>query len=144
MIDSSWIAMLCFAVEFCSRSLAQYGFLLQKQAHRNLELEKTKVVKTDGNNNQVDLDKVNIKRTYCSPRWIIGCGLVIINVAVHALVLPFVDLTLLACNACTAIIVNMILSTRLLGERFIWQYDVTAMILIAIGSISIVLNANTE
>ena len=68
----------------------------------------------------------------------------IINVAVHALVLPFVDLTLLACNACTAIIVNMILSTRLLGEKFIWQYDVTAMVLIAIGSISIVLNANTE
>ena len=46
MIDSSWIAMLCFAVEFCSRSLAQYGFLLQKQAHRNLELEKSKIEKT--------------------------------------------------------------------------------------------------
>ena len=111
-------------------------------------MEKVKLEKTagskSGDTNQVDLDKVNIKRTYCSPRWIIGCGLVIINVVVHALVLPFVDLTLLACNACTAIIVNMILSTRLLGEKFIWQYDVTAMILIAIGSISIVLNANTE
>lgn len=37
MVASSSIALIAFFVEFCTRSLAQYGFLLQKLAHRDLE-----------------------------------------------------------------------------------------------------------
>lgn len=38
----------------------------------------------------------------------------------------------------------MILSTRILGETFIWQYDLIAMLLIATGSVTIVIHAHTE
>ena len=53
-------------------------------------------------------------------------------------------MTLISCNAATAIIVNMILSTKVLGEQFVWKYDLTAMFFIAIGTITIVLQANTQ
>ena len=65
-------------------------------------------------------------------------GLVLLNSIVQSLVLPHVDLTLISCNAATAILTNMILSTKVLGEQFIWQYDLTAMFFIAIGTITIV------
>ena len=37
MVNSSSIALIVFMVEFCTRSLAQVGFLLQKLAHRDIE-----------------------------------------------------------------------------------------------------------
>ena len=67
-----------------------------------------------------------------------------VNVICHALVLPHIDLTLISCNAATAIIVNMLLSIFILGEKFIPKYDLTAMLLITIGSVTIVIHANTE
>ena len=54
------------------------------------------------------------------------------------------DLTLLSCNAAVCIIVNVILSTKFLGEEFIWQYDLTAMLLIAAGFVMIVFKSHTE
>ena len=71
-------------------------------------------------------------------------ALVIINGVAHSLILPFVDLSLLSVNAATAIIVNIILAIRVLNEKFIWQYDLSAMILISSGSIIIAFNAHTE
>ena len=97
-------------------------------AHRDLEQAKR---------DEVDLDKVNAGKTYCSWKWALGFFLIVLNVTCHSLVLPFVDLTLLACNAATAIIVNMLLATCILKEKFIWQYDLTALVLIATGSIII-------
>lgn len=123
-------------MEFCTRSLAQYGFLLQKQAHRDLENKKE--------DENLDLDHVNAGKTYCSWKWALGFFLIVLNVTCHSLVLPFIDLTLLACNAATAIIVNMLLATFILGEKFVWQYDLTAMVLIASGSIIIATQAHTE
>ena len=101
-------------------------------------------MRIEGQEEQIDLDKVNASKTYCSWKWAIGFILITCNVLCHALVLPYVDLTLLACNAATAIIVNMILSTRILGEEFICKYDLTAMIFIATGSIIIATQAHTE
>ena len=141
---SQW-AIVAFLVEFCTRSLAQYGFLLQKQAHRDLEKKKLiNNINSDDEKEDIDLDKVNASKTYCSVKWVIGFILITMNVCCHGLVLPFVDLTLLACNAATAIIVNMLLSTYILGEKFIWKYDLTAMLLIASGSIIIATQAHTD
>lgn len=50
----------------------------------------------------------------------------------------------MACNASTAIIMNLILSKKFLGETFIWKYDCTALILICAGCTTIVLNAHTS
>jgi len=90
------------------------------------------------------MDRVNAAKTYCSGKWVLGFLFIIMNVLCHSLIVPFCDLTLLSCNAATAIIVNMLLSINVLGERFVWQYDLTAMILIATGSVTIVMNAHTE
>ena len=87
---------------------------------------------------------MNASKTYCSCKWAIGFVFITMNVLCHSLVLPFCDLTLLACNAATAIIVNMLLSVHILGEKFIWKYDLTAMIFIASGSIIIATQAHTE
>ena len=38
----------------------------------------------------------------------------------------------------------MILSTQVLGEAFVWQYDLTAMMFIVGGTVSIIFQANTE
>ena len=35
--NSGSIALIVFGVEFCTRSLAQVGFMLQKLAHRDIE-----------------------------------------------------------------------------------------------------------
>ena len=71
-------------------------------------------------------------------------SLVTINGVAHSLILPFVDLSLLSVSAATAIIVNIILAVKVLKEKFIWQYDVSAMVLISSGSILIGYNAHTE
>jgi len=62
----------------------------------------------------------------------------------HVFILPFIDLTLMACNASTGIITSMILSTQFLDEFWTWKYDFTAAFFIILGSTSIVLNAHTE
>ena len=67
-----------------------------------------------------------------------------LNVVCHGLILPYVDLTLLSCNAATAIIVNIILSIHILNEKFIPKYDLTAMMLIIGGSMTIVCLSHTE
>lgn len=106
--------------------------MLQKLALRDREKSMTGV------------DNVNDIKGYCSVKWAVGIGLVILNSIVQSLVLPHLDLTLLSCNAATAIITNMILSTKVLGEQFIWQYDLTAMFFIALGTVTIVVQANTQ
>ena len=96
--------MICFLAEFGTRCLAQVGFMLQKLAHRDSETKATMV------------DNVNDAKSYCSCKWAFGLSLVIINTIVQSLILPYVDLTLISCNAATAILANMILSTKVLGE----------------------------
>jgi len=62
----------------------------------------------------------------------------------HFLALPFCDLTLIACNSSSAIIMNFFISWKYLGEKFVAKYDVVAMSLVTIGTLFIILNANKE
>ena len=61
----------------------------------------------------------------------------------HIYLIQFLDLTLLAANSANSIVAVIILSTTILDEKFIWQYDLTALCFILIGCITIVMNANT-
>ena len=90
------------------------------------------------------MDKVNVGKTYMSAKWGLGFFLIVLNVVCHALILPYIDLTLLSCNAATAIIVNLILSIKILGEKFIPKYDLTAIAFILIGSMTIVSLSHSE
>lgn len=49
----------------------------------------------------------------------------------------------MACAASTSILVGLILATQFLGEKFVWKYDCTALVLISAGCTTIVLNAHT-
>ena len=60
----------------------------------------------------------------------------------HIWSLANADLTLLAVNASTGIIANIIISTYFLGDKFVPKYDLPGLILIGIGSTMIVLLSN--
>ena len=61
---------------------------------------------------------------------------------IHIWALANADLTLLAVNASTGIIANIIISTRFLDDKFVPKYDLPGLILIGIGSTMIVLTSN--
>ena len=83
-------------------------------------------------------------KAYCQGKWICGVLCVASASCIHVFVLPYLDLTLMACNASTAMICNLILSKKYLGETFVWKHDCTALILICAGCSTIVLNAHTS
>jgi hypothetical protein len=62
----------------------------------------------------------------------------------HFLALPFCDLTLIACNSSSAVLMNVWISWKYLGEKFKPKYDITAMTLVTIGTLFIIINANKE
>ena len=51
---------------------------------------------------------------------------------------------MLAANTANAIIASIFWSKIILGEKLIWQYDLTAFVFISTGCITIALNANTQ
>jgi len=52
----------------------------------------------------------------------------------HVMVLPYADMSLFTTTCSIAILCSAGLSIKLLGEAFVWKYDVTASILIMVGS----------
>ena len=62
----------------------------------------------------------------------------------HFVALPFCDLTLIACNAGSGVIFNIVIATKYLGEKFSAKYDIAAVCCVAIGTLIIVLLSNKE
>ena len=60
------------------------------------------------------------------------------------MVLPFADITLLTANTATAIISASILAIFILGEKFVWQYDLTALLLMISGGALTVIQSNKK
>ena len=130
-------ALCCFFIEFAGRCLGQVGFMTQKLAIRDAEKkERGKAVE--------GVDDVNAGGQYLRCKWVFGFALVITCAVVQSAMLPFIDLTLVACNCATAILANLVLSVWILGEPFVWQYDVTAILLIVSGTLTIAIQSNTE
>ena len=63
---------------------------------------------------------------------------------IHIIVLPYADITLLAANSPLAILMNLFLSIWLFGERWIWKYDMPAIVMIVSGTLIIVFLCNTK
>ena len=61
---------------------------------------------------------------------------------IHTQCLKYLDLTLVAANSASCIIAAIVLSTQVLGEKFILRYDLPALIFISAGCAVLVLNAN--
>ena len=80
-------------------------------------------------------------KVYCSWRWLLGLFAMLAGLTIHIFMLQFLDLTLLAANAVTSIVAIVLFSTTILGEVFMWRYDLPGLLLIATGCTT-VLNAN--
>lgn len=81
-------------------------------------------------------------KVYTSWRWLVGILAMIISVMIHIYCLQYLDLTLLAANTVNCVVAAVVLSTLILGEKFMWKYDLPALIFIATGCFLIVLGAN--
>ena len=62
----------------------------------------------------------------------------------HFVALPFADLTLISCNSSSAVLMNVYIANKYLGERFVPKYDLTAMAFVVAGTLTILLLSNKE
>jgi hypothetical protein len=67
-----------------------------------------------------------------------------IGVLLHLAAIPYADLTLLSANSSMAIVLNIFLSISLFDEKFLWRYDLPAILFIISGSTIIVLISNKK
>ena len=91
----------------------------------------------------VEQDKHNSMSVYCSWRFLLGLLIMITCLSAHVYLIKYLDLTLIAANSANSIVAAIIFSTWILGEKFIWKYDFTALVCISVGCATIVVNANT-
>jgi hypothetical protein len=90
-----------------------------------------------------ELDSTKTFSGFTSYRWIFfGLGGVIIGGIGHLAVLPFADVTLLTTVCAFGILFTTMLSICLLGETFVWKYDLVATILVIVGSTLTILQMN--
>ena len=89
-------------------------------------------------------DETITKSLFCSCKGIGGLGLQFIGNIGHFVALPFCDLTLIACNSSSAILMNFYISWRYLGEKFVPKYDVTAILLVSVATLCIIVMSNKE
>jgi hypothetical protein len=68
----------------------------------------------------------------------------VVNSLLHVVDEAFVPLVVLSASGATAIVAGVMLSIFWLKEMFIWQYDVTAIVLILLGCAGIIASANKQ
>jgi len=103
----------------------QFGLIQMKKAHQ-------------------DAEKQGKKHGVFTVRWLtLGLLCVLLGNVGHVFVMPYGDMTLFITTCSVAILFSGMLSIFLLGEKFIWQYDITACILICVGAGLTVLQMNT-
>ncbi len=133
-MTSATVSLIAFLVDWIATLLNQVSFTVQKLAHIDQEKKKQ----------ELSSDKTVEKTMFCSWKGIVGFLLTLVGSAGHFLALPFCDLTLIACNSSTAILMNVYISWKYLGEKFVAKYDVSAMTLVFIGTLSIILISNKD
>ena len=131
--------MMAFMADFMSAIMNQASFALQKLAHRDLEVESNN---RRLNNTDAASRVEEEKGIFSTDKGMYSLYLLAVAAILHIWSLANADLTLLAVNASTGIIANIIISTRFLGDKFVPKFDLPGLILIGIGSTMIVLLSN--
>ena len=119
-----------FFLYTCAICSNQIAFTLMKLAHKEVE---------ESNKNNEGAPK----KLVCTCKWI--CGFITL-VAASCLMLgklypfnqflaalPFADMVLLSQAWPISIVFNVFLSIKFLGEKFLWKYDLSALVLILLG-----------
>ena len=91
-----------------------------------------------------DIDQSHVASTYCTWRFLLGTAILIFCSLGHIALMPFLDLTMMGCNAAFAIVTAMFMSIKCLGEKFVWKNDIIALICISAGCAVIVMNIDTD
>ena len=81
---------------------------------------------------------------FCTFKGLCGFFIILLGSFGHFVALPYCDLTLIACNSSSAVLMNVYISWRFLGEKFVPKYDLSAIAFISVGTIIIILMANKE
>ena len=133
---NAWGSLIAFLVDFIATAMNQASFAIQKVGHMDEEKRKR--------SGEESSDATIQKNMFCSFKGLCGIFLVVVGSLGHFVALPFCDLTLIACNSSSAVLMNVFISTRWLGEKFVPKYDVSAMTLVFLGTLVIVLLSNKE
>ena len=120
-------ATKAFLADSVATLLINGSFSIQKLGHRDVENSKQ-----------------GSRAHLTSKTWWLGFCVMVCGVTIHICALPYVDLTLLAANASLAIVGNLFLSMWLFDEEWVWKYDLTAVVLIISGCITIAAMSNKE
>lgn len=149
--------VIAFFTDVIASLCSQVGLILQKLAHQHLEKNKSvrvehtprgrKELKASEQDyslteDDTDRDKDETRKAYCSWRFVLGFFFMILGTLIHVMVLPFLDLTLIAVNAVVGIIFSVLLSICILGEQIVPKYDISGLIFISLGCSGIVIFAN--
>jgi len=112
------------------------GFTQMKLAQH--EVDQKNMTEKDNNSSKTH-------SIFCSPRWFfLGFGCILIGAIGHLAVLPFADVTLLTTICAFGILFTTGLSICMLGEVFVWRYDLVATLLVIVGSVSTIVQMNTK
>ena len=133
-MSSAGVSLLAFLIDWVATLANQVSFAIQKSGHMDQEKKKQ----------TVSSDKTIESTMFCTWKGIAGLALTIVGVIGHIVALPFCDLTLIACNSSSAILINMFISSKFLGEKFVAKYDVSAAALVSLGTLAIILMSNKE
>jgi hypothetical protein len=123
MANLTWIFIL---LDNIAAVIGQFGLILMKLAF--VEQEGIK----------------NSKNGFLRCKWWLGFMLEVVNSLLHVVDEAFVPLVVLSASGATAIVAGVMLSIFWLKEMFIWQYDVTAIVLILLGCAGIIASANKQ
>ena len=134
MVNDTLITLGAFALDFFATLANQVGFCCQKLSHFDEEKKKQ----------MMQSDKTIGSAMMCSWKGVCGLILVFVGSLGHFAALPFCDLTLIATNAGSGVIFNIIIATKYLGEKFSAKYDISAVTCVAIGTLIIILLSNKE
>ena len=134
MVSDGLVTFIAFIVDFIATASNQASFAIQKLAHKDEEKKKQ----------TTSSDKTIEKSVFCSWKGLCGMILVAVGGVGHFVALPFCDLTLIACNASSAVLMNVYISHRFLGEKFVAKYDLTAVTSVTLGTLVIILVSNKE
>jgi hypothetical protein len=134
-MTNSKTTLLAFLVDLIATAANQISFALQKTAHMDQERNAQTGSSTE---NTIQ------KNLFCSMKGLCGFFLMIVGVVGNFASLPFLDMTLVACNSSFAIMINIFISSKYLGEKFVAKYDLTAMSLVTMGTLVIIMLSNKE
>jgi hypothetical protein len=103
--------------------IAQVALICMKLAHNDQEKE----------------TRTNNRSAYLQWKWWLGILLEVVANGIHLVDAALIPIIVISASKATGIISGVVLSILWLKETFVWQFDVPAIALMTIGSVTMIL-----